>query len=83
MNQKLSLPQGLTHGPKIFPTPKYFYQDFKKYFILLYRDVFVLLAIVLSVLIRFTDSDYPFGIFRLFLTRFTILLKKKKEEEIC
>jgi hypothetical protein len=25
------------------------------------------LAIVLSVLVRFTDSDYPFGIFRLFL----------------
>jgi hypothetical protein len=47
------------------------------------RSLFVLLAIVLSVLIRFTDSDYPFGIFRLFLTRFTILLKKKKEEEIC
>ena len=26
-----------------------------------------LLAIVLSVLLRFTDSDYPFGIFKLFL----------------
>ena len=25
------------------------------------------LAIVLSVLLRFTDSDYPFGIFKLFL----------------
>ena len=25
-----------------------------------------LLAIVLSVLLRFTDSDYPFGIFELF-----------------
>ena len=27
-----------------------------------------LLAIVLPVLLRFTDSDYPFGIFKLFLT---------------
>jgi len=30
------------------------------------RSVFVLLAIVLSVL-RYTDSDYPFCIFKLFL----------------
>jgi len=29
--------------------------------------VLSLLAIVLSVLHRFTDSDYPFGIFKLFL----------------
>ena len=28
------------------------------------------LAIVLSVLLRFTDSDYPFGIFKLFLDNF-------------
>jgi hypothetical protein len=28
---------------------------------------FFLLAIVLSVVLRFTDSDYPFGIFKLFL----------------
>jgi hypothetical protein len=27
-----------------------------------------LLAIVLSVLLQFTDSDYPFDIFKLFLT---------------
>jgi hypothetical protein len=27
----------------------------------------ILLAIVLSVLLRYTDSDYPFGIFKLFL----------------
>jgi hypothetical protein len=26
-----------------------------------------LLAIVLSVLLRYTDSDYPFGIFKLFI----------------
>ena len=26
-----------------------------------------LLAIVLSVFLRFTDSDYPFGIFKLFI----------------
>ena len=29
--------------------------------------IFFLLAIVLSVLLRYTDSDYPFGIFKLFL----------------
>jgi hypothetical protein len=28
---------------------------------------FCLLAIVLFVLLRYTDSDYPFGIFKLFL----------------
>jgi hypothetical protein len=26
-----------------------------------------MLAIVLSVLLRYTDSDYPFGIFKLFV----------------
>ena len=31
--------------------------------------VLFLLAIVLSVLLRYTDSDYPFGIFKLFLQR--------------
>ena len=33
------------------------------------RSLFVLflLAIMLSVLLRYTDSDYPFGIFKLFL----------------
>ena len=34
-------------------------------FVLLY---FFLLAIVFSVLLRYTDSDYPFGIFKLFLS---------------
>jgi hypothetical protein len=41
----------------------------------LYRQVYfvmhtflVLLAIVLSVLLIFTDSDYPLGIFKLFLS---------------
>jgi hypothetical protein len=29
--------------------------------------VLYLLVIVLSVVLRFTDSDYPFGIFKLFL----------------
>ena len=29
--------------------------------------VLFLLAIVLSVLLRYADSDYPFGIFKLFL----------------
>jgi len=31
------------------------------------RSLFVLLAIALSVFLLFTDSDYPFGIFKLFL----------------
>jgi len=31
------------------------------------RSLFVLLSIVLSVLLRFTASDYLFGIFKLFL----------------
>jgi hypothetical protein len=29
--------------------------------------VLLLLAIVLFVLLRYTDSDYPFGIFKLFI----------------
>jgi hypothetical protein len=39
------------------------------------RSLFVLLilAIVLSVLLRFTDPDYPFGIFKLFFTTFTTI----------
>jgi hypothetical protein len=32
--------------------------------------VLFLLAIVLSVLLRYTDSDYPFGIFKLFIRIF-------------
>jgi hypothetical protein len=31
--------------------------------------VFFLVAIVLSVLLRYTDSDYPFSIFKLFLCK--------------
>jgi hypothetical protein len=31
--------------------------------------VLFLLAIVLSVLLRYTDSDYPFGIFKLFFSK--------------
>ena len=37
---------------------------------------FFLLAIVLSILLRYTDSDYPFGIFKLFL-----LLRENKTME--
>jgi len=37
------------------------------------RSFFVLLAIVLSVLLRFTTSDYPFGTFNHF---FSVLLKE-------
>jgi hypothetical protein len=42
---------------------------------------FCLLAIVLSVLLRFTDYDYPFAIFKLFLscpiTKCHLLIKLK------
>ena len=43
------------------------------------RSLFVLflLVIVLSVLHRFTDSDYPFGIFKLFLKLNTQRLSKR------
>jgi hypothetical protein len=37
------------------------------FFIVVCPSVLFLLAIVLSVLLRYTDSDYPFGIFKLFL----------------
>ena len=36
--------------------------------VVFYRPLFVLLAIVLSVLLRITASEYPFGIFKLFST---------------
>ena len=45
-------------------------------FVLLY---FFFLAIVLSVLLRYTDSDYPFGIFKLFswlITGFVIIVAR-------
>jgi len=37
------------------------------------RSLFVVLAIVLFLLLLFTDSDYPFGIFKLFLHSFEFL----------
>jgi len=42
----------------------FFYISFFSFMCMLCRSLFVLLVIVLSVL-RFTDSDYPFGIFKL------------------
>jgi hypothetical protein len=42
------------------------------FYVMFYRSLFVLLAIVLSVF-RFMDSDYPFGIFKLFL--YTIFIE--------
>jgi hypothetical protein len=39
--------------------------------------VLFLLAIVLSVLLRFTDSDYPFGIFKLLFYIHHLLLRSK------
>jgi hypothetical protein len=38
-----------------------------RFLVLVCPFVLVLLAIVLSVLLRYTDSDYPFGIVKLFL----------------
>ena len=35
------------------------------------------LAIVFSVLLRFTDSDYPFGIFKLYLSKDGMLFYTK------
>ena len=45
----------------VFYVQKYMFC--RSFFVLLYL---FLLAIVLSVLLRYTDSDYPFGIFKLF-----------------
>jgi hypothetical protein len=39
-----------------------------------------LLAIVLSVFLRFTASDYPFGIFKLFFNNFINIIKTNESE---
>jgi len=36
--------------------------------------IVVPLSIVLSVLLRYTDSDYPFGIFKIFLPMLGLLV---------
>ena len=41
-------------------------QVFSVFMCMFCRSLFVFLAIVLSVLLRYTDSDNPFGIFKLF-----------------
>ena len=43
--------------------------------VMLCRSLFVLclLAIMLSVLLRFTDTGYPFGIFNLFLEEYCLI----------
>jgi len=46
---------------------KYF-EFLKKRFSTNNSFVYFILAIVLSVLLRYTDSDYHFGIFKLFLS---------------
>jgi hypothetical protein len=49
-------------------------------FCLLFYDIHILitplylLAVVLSAVLWYTDSDYPFGIFKLFLTVYSVLL---------
>jgi hypothetical protein len=40
--------------------------------------LFVILVIALSVLLRYTNSDYPFGIFKLFLLIANSLKDKAK-----
>jgi hypothetical protein len=40
---------------------------------ILITSLWYLVAIVLSVLLRYTDSDYPFGIFKLFLDQIRVL----------
>jgi hypothetical protein len=39
--------------------------------------VLLLLAIVLSVLLRYTESDYPFGIFKLFILGYLVKFRLK------
>ena len=48
--------------------------------VVLCRSLFVLLllTIVLSVLLRFADFDYPFGIFKLFFNLISIRLGENK-----
>jgi len=41
--------------------------------------LFLFLVIVLSVLVRFMDSDYPFVIFKLFFARFMFHLHHKSK----
>jgi hypothetical protein len=41
-----------------------------------------LLDIVLSVLLRYTDSDYPFGIFKLFLLKVNVFKKCDERTKI-
>jgi hypothetical protein len=38
--------------------------------------LFVLLALALSVFLQFTNSDYPFGIFNLFLTIYICVIRR-------
>ena len=43
--------------------------------------VLFLLAIVLSVLLQYTNSDYPFGIFKLFLTGLIFFIYEKLQAQ--
>ena len=67
-----TLPEHL-NTPTIFSGFVLLDLQFYMYFLQIVVCPFVLflLAIVLSVLLRYTDSDYPFGIFKLFLHSFT------------
>jgi hypothetical protein len=40
---------------------------------MLHSFVFFILAIVLSVHVRYTASDYPFGIFKIFLDQIRLV----------
>ena len=55
------------------------------FYVYVCRSLFVLflLAIVLSVRLRYTDSDYPFGIFNLFEIVINIKFGLMLEEVVC
>ena len=69
----LTLPEHLS-SPPVFSEVRVTRSLVFLYILLIVVCPFVLflLAIVLSVLLRYTDSDCPFGIFKLFLKRFRV-----------
>ena len=74
---KISIRAGTATLPKNLKSPPVFHgvrvARSLVFCVLFCRSLFVLilLAIVLSVLLRFENSDYPFGVFKIFLDRKT------------
>jgi hypothetical protein len=54
------------------------FEDTKGLLIVVFPFVLFLLAIVLSVLLRYTDSDCPFGIFKLFFHPYNYTLGSRR-----